>query len=184
MADPLLLRALRSPTKDPRRTGGIWKVFASGYCTAWLLSCRILIPGKKLVGLFPMSVLVLVRRDPARRIYAANRGAGRASVPASPDFHRMSEQFGLAGRSPSQMRTCPPSSARSPVRNPHGKTWISCWASSKERADRDRPAQIQCAIQSQGAYLAGTRPVANGASGGSLAKTVVGVVGRLEFYGQ
>jgi hypothetical protein len=58
------------------------------------------------------------------------------------------------------------------------KTWKSSWASSKGRTGRDRFAQIQSAIHSQGAYLAGSRPVANGASGGPLAKTVA-VVGGL-----
>ena len=46
-------------------------VFASGYCAARLFLCRILILGKKLATIFPISLLVLLRRDPARRIDAA-----------------------------------------------------------------------------------------------------------------
>ena len=48
------------------------------------------------------------------------------------------------------------------------KTWKSSWAASNGRAGRDRPAQIQSAIQSQRAYLASSRPVARRAPGGPL----------------
>src|SRR6266446_9254796 len=54
---------------------------------------------------------------------------------------------------------CPFSSGHSPAKNPRGKTWKNSWAPSKGLAGRDRPAQIQSAIHSQGAYLAGSRSV-------------------------